>query len=335
MDFAALMSKEISKAKAPASATPDGKKYKKRADEEADRQAAYAAHQAQLEKDRVARETQKRKREEEEAEAKEEREEKRRRLAEESKIRREKEEKEEEARRRKRVGLPELVEKEKEEVVDDDDIVEAELVGLLEEIGEPTSLPGENHRQKVRRYRRVTTVMTTGPIPTSLKLVDEKDMKVEKMPPPEDVEATKWLYRQLASYFTMVLKEWEDALLREDKRDTFASKAAYNAMAQSKQNMTPLFRKFEKGDLDVGILEPVVEIVKAAQERRYVDANDGYLTLSIGKAAWPIGVTMVGIHERSAREKLHESDKGHVMGDEVATGGREAADGLDGWNGRD
>ncbi|ELR05973.1 mRNA splicing protein prp18 [Pseudogymnoascus destructans] len=317
MDFASLMSKEISKAKAPASATPDGKKYKKRADEEAERQAAYAAHQDQLEKERLAHETQKRKREEEEAEAKEEREEKRRRLAEESKARREKEEKEEEARRRKRVGLPELVEKEKEEAVDDDDIVEEEVLKLLEEIGEPTSLPGENHRQKVRRYRRVTTVMTTGPIPTSLKLVDEKDMKVHKMPPPEDVEATKWLYRQLASYFTMVLKEWEDALLREDKRDTFASKAAYNAMAQSKKNMTPLFRKFEKGDLDIGILEPVVEIVKAAQERRYVDANDGYLTLSIGKAAWPIGVTMVGIHERSAREKLHESDKGHVMGDEV------------------
>lgn len=78
-----------------------------------------------------------------------------------------------------------------------------------------------------------------------------------------------------------------------------------------------LFRKFESGDIDEGVLEPVVEIVKAAQERRYVDANDGYLRLSIGKAAWPIGVTMVGIHERSAREKLHESDKGHVMGDEV------------------
>jgi len=106
-------------------------------------------------------------------------------------------------------------------------------------------------------------------------------------------------------------------LEREEKRDTFASKAAYNAMVQSKENMTPLFRKFEKGDLDEGVLEPVVEIVKAAQERRYVDANDGYLRLSIGKAAWPIGVTMVGIHERSAREKLHESDKGHVMGDEI------------------
>ena len=62
----------------------------------------------------------------------------------------------------------------------------------------------------------------------------------------------------------------------------------------------------------------VLEIVHAAQERRYVDANDAYLRLSIGKAAWPIGVTMVGIHERSAREKLHESDNtAHIMSDET------------------
>lgn len=82
-------------------------------------------------------------------------------------------------------------------------------------------------------------------------------------------------------------------------------------------NIVQLFRKFEQGDLDDDILKPVIEIVQALQERRYVDANDGYLRLSIGKAAWPIGVTMVGIHERSAREKLHDGEKGHVMGDEV------------------
>lgn len=73
----------------------------------------------------------------------------------------------------------------------------------------------------------------------------------------------------------------------------------------------------EKDDMPNDLLAPIVEIVDALQERRYVDANDGYLRLSIGKAAWPIGVTMVGIHERSAREKLHNGEKGHVMGDEV------------------
>ncbi|KAF7528972.1 hypothetical protein G7054_g10017 [Neopestalotiopsis clavispora] len=147
-------------------------------------------------------------------------------------------------------------------------------------------------------------------------MVDEKDMKVDGTMP-KGKEARRYLFRQLASYFTMVLREWELALAQEDRRDTFESRAAVNAMVQSRENMVPLFRKLEKDDLDDDILEPVIEIVKAAQERRYVDANDGYLRLSIGKAAWPIGVTMVGIHERSAREKLHDGERGHVMGDEV------------------
>jgi pre-mRNA-splicing factor 18 len=78
-----------------------------------------------------------------------------------------------------------------------------------------------------------------------------------------------------------------------------------------------LFRRLEDGSIDEKIVPAIVEIVHAAQERRYVDANDAYLRLSIGKAAWPIGVIMVGIHERSAREKLHGGDKGSVMTDDV------------------
>ncbi|EEY16701.1 pre-mRNA splicing factor [Verticillium alfalfae VaMs.102] len=133
---------------------------------------------------------------------------------------------------------------------------------------------------------------------------------------PKDKEARKWVFRQLASYFTMVLTEYQRAMEAE-RSDTTASKAAYATMVQSRENMKPLFRRFEKGDVDDDLLAPIIEIVQAAQERRYVDANDGYLRLSIGKAAWPIGVTMVGIHERSAREKLHNGERGHVMGDEV------------------
>ncbi|KAG4413208.1 hypothetical protein IFR04_013673 [Cadophora malorum] len=314
MDFAALMNQAISGSKPKSSSEPEpSKKYMKRAEVEEERRQKYLAEQRALEAEKEAKLKQKRKREEEEAEAKQAREEKRRKFAEESRRRREEQEAEEERARRKRLGLPELI-KETSEEVDADDIKDEELVEKLREMGQPITLFGESHKQRLRRFRKLGIVMTTGPIPTSLELVEEKDMKVDTVPRGE-VER-KFLFRQLASYFTMILKEWE-AALEQEKRDTFASKAAYNAMAQSKENMTPLFRKFEKGDVDEGVLEPIVEIVKAAQERRYVDANDGYLRLSIGKAAWPIGVTMVGIHERSAREKLHESDKGHVMGDEV------------------
>lgn len=315
MDFAALMSKEISKAKAPAAAEPS-KKFLKRSEVEAQRQADYLAEQKRIEDERRARENQKRKREDEELEAKAQREEKRKKLAEESRIKREREEKEAEAAKRKKLGLPPLEEKVEEEILEDD-VPDEELQQKLREIEEPAKLFGESHKQRLRRWKKVGTVWTTGPIPTSLRLVPEDEMKVDKVPPKDDVEGRKYLFRQLASYFTMVLKEYEDALAREKETGTFASADAKRAVREAIANMTPLFRKFEKGDLEDSILEPVVEIVKAAQDRRYVDANNGYLRLSIGKAAWPIGVTMVGIHERSAREKIGEENKGHVMGDEV------------------
>ncbi|KAI8966225.1 hypothetical protein F5Y11DRAFT_187402 [Daldinia sp. FL1419] len=331
MDFASLMSKELAKATGAStpptdssSSTSNNKKYIRRSEAEAQREAAYRAEQKALEEKRAAKAAEKRKREEEAAEEAKAREEKRRKLEEETRRRREEQAAEEERRRRKRLGLPELPKEDGSSgsregsaaAEGEEDIPEEELISKLRELGEPATLFGETHRAKLKRYRRLTTVVTAGPIPTTLQLVEEKDMKVDGSIP-QDKAGRQYLFRQLASYFTMVLREWEAALAREENRDTFAGKAAINAMVSSRDNMVPLFRKFEKGELEDDILKPVVEIVQAAQERRYVDANDGYLRLSIGKAAWPIGVTMVGIHERSAREKLHDGERGHIMSDEV------------------
>ncbi|KAI2626715.1 hypothetical protein GGR54DRAFT_482019 [Hypoxylon sp. NC1633] len=333
MDFAALMSQEIAKATAPSAnststptttATPSSKKYLRRSEAEAQREAAYLADQKALEEKRAAKAAEKRKRDEEAAEESRQREDKRRRLEEETRQRREEQAAAEERRRRKRLGLPELPppkddsrEGSADDGDDDEDIPSAQLVARLRELGHPATLFGETHRARLRRYRRLTTEVTSGPIPTTLRLVDERDMKVSSESIPQDRAGRAYLFRQLASYFTMVLREWEVALAREERHDTFAGKAAVNAMVSSRDNMVPLFRRFEKGELEDDLLKPVVEIVQAAQERRYVDANDGYLRLSIGKAAWPIGVTMVGIHERSAREKLHDGERGHIMSDEV------------------
>lgn len=45
---------------------------------------------------------------------------------------------------------------------------------------------------------------------------------------------------------------------------------------------------------------------------------DQYINkIAIGNAPWPIGVTMVGIHERSAREKIHTNSVAHIMNDET------------------
>lgn len=240
MDFAALMNKELSKTKKGSGS--DEKKYLKRSEIEAQRKEAYLAEQKAIEAERQAKAAAKRKREEDAATENAAREEKRRKLAEDMRRRREEQEAEEERARRKRLGLPELVKAKSEDAEDgvhaSDDVPEEELVEKLRGLGEPVVLFGESHAARVRRYRRLTTVVSKGPIPTTLELVDEKDMKVDSELP-KDKEGRKWLFRQLASYFTMVLTEYERAMEAE-RRDTSASKIAYNAMVQTRENMKPV-----------------------------------------------------------------------------------------------
>jgi pre-mRNA-splicing factor 18 len=328
MDFASLMKSQISSAKPSGT----GSKYLKRSEVEARRQADYEREQAELEKARLERLEKKRKRDGEEAERTAAREAKKKRLAAESKKRAEEEAEAEENARRKRLGLPEL--EKKSDAAEgallkegEEDMADEELREKLRELHEPRVLFGETHVQRLRRYRKLTAKalappMSKGPIPTTLQLVDEKDMKVPETVP-KDAEAKLFLHRQIASYFDMVLSEWQLALARRDKetKESFSGKQAYNSYLQARDNLIPLIRKLENDTIPDVILSAVNEIVNLMQLKRYVHANDAYLRLSIGKAAWPIGVTMVGIHERSARERLHESEKAggqaHILADET------------------
>lgn len=49
----------------------------------------------------------------------------------------------------------------------------------------------------------------------------------------------------------------------------------------------------------------------------FFQANDAYLEMAIGNAPWPIGVTMVGIHARTGREKISSRNVAHVLNDET------------------
>jgi pre-mRNA-splicing factor 18 len=51
--------------------------------------------------------------------------------------------------------------------------------------------------------------------------------------------------------------------------------------------------------------------------REYIATNDAYLALAIGNAAWPIGVTSVGIHSRTGRERIFSQKIAHVLNDET------------------
>ena len=327
MDFAALMAKEISKAKGSDAKPSDKetgkgspavptKKYLRRGEEEAARVEAYNKEQERLAREREERISNKRKLDEEEADRNRAREEKKRRLAEESKARREQEEAAKERERRRKLGLPEL-ETTPAEGDAEEDIEEEELIKKLRDMDAPIRLFGEDYRGRLRRYRRLVQraavpkqKVTDGPIPTTLEPVSGGQMIIPSKIP-KDQENRLFLFRQLGSYFNMVLSEWELALAKRDiaVRESFQGKQAYGAMTQSRENMAPLFRLFEKADLEDGLLEPIVEIVHKAQQRRYVDANDAYLRVSIGKAYVPshfsAQLTLVLTYLQSLAHRCH------------------------------
>ncbi|KDQ53112.1 hypothetical protein JAAARDRAFT_61426 [Jaapia argillacea MUCL 33604] len=116
------------------------------------------------------------------------------------------------------------------------------------------------------------------------------------------------------------LKEWEEAL---EERPEHIKRATQGKLAAATQKqaadyLKPLLKLLRSRSLPADVLARIAEIVHYMQKRQYQRANDAYLRLSIGNAPWPIGVTMVGIHERSAREKISSDQVAHVLNDEVS-----------------
>ncbi|KAK0540357.1 hypothetical protein OC842_000545 [Tilletia horrida] len=117
-----------------------------------------------------------------------------------------------------------------------------------------------------------------------------------------------------------LLKDWSTALAErpEEVQRSTQGKLAAATQVQAAEYLAPLFKLLRKRALAPDVLARLSEIVHFVQKREYRYANDSYLQLSIGNAPWPIGVTMVGIHERSGREKIFSSNVAHVLNDEVS-----------------
>lgn len=128
-------------------------------------------------------------------------------------------------------------------------------------------------------------------------------MDLEKI----DLELLKTDKRKLFNLISLFLK----ALLHEQKQLASETKKNPDTPAslpeihkQCKEHLKPFFKLLKKQSLPDDILSSLASICSLMQKREYVAANDVYLKLAIGNAPWPIGVTAVGIHERSAQEKI-------------------------------
>uniref|UniRef100_A0A1Q3FD33 Pre-mRNA-splicing factor 18 n=1 Tax=Culex tarsalis TaxID=7177 RepID=A0A1Q3FD33_CULTA len=116
-----------------------------------------------------------------------------------------------------------------------------------------------------------------------------------------------------------LLKMWNDQLNSGTQAERTATKwkIARATFEQTRLYLKPLLRKLRNKTIPEDILDSLTDITKSLLKRHYIQASDAYLTMAIGNAPWPIGVTMVGIHARTGREKIFSKNVAHVMNDET------------------
>lgn len=234
-----------------------------------------------------------------------------------------------------------------EEIEAVDTNLNREIEKKLKSRGEPIKLFGENDRQRMARLKlletkeeersggqrndfyellkeegnetltkRIKTKEDEDHLQVSVASVEDIKERINRNLLIKDRTKTREL---IELFFHTLIKEWQSDL---DSRSEEIKKSTNGRMTsatfqQTKEYLGPFFRMLKRDELYDDILSHVVDIVGFLQEREYVRANDTYLRMSIGNAPWPIGVTMVGIHERSAHEKINTGSVAHALNDEV------------------
>jgi len=291
------------------------KKFIRQKDVAADRERRYREEQERLKAEREAKaaakleETRKR-----EAEAR----------AREARIKKEKEDK---------LALTRLVEK----TVTDDEVMQR-----LHELGEPRKLFAETaearktrleeaerdaviERKRKARLEAAKADDTPELEPLENLSPDAEELQIRLSDMKKNPDK---LYEKLYRYFRVICQEWSKSM---DERDPEVKNSpegleALKIQQQCLEDFRPLIKSLKRKvfpiprhsltkNLEPGVFQLITEMMYYCQQREYLQASDIYYKLSIGNAAWPIGVVAVGIHERSSADKIQYAS--HVFNDEA------------------
>ncbi|XP_055903066.1 pre-mRNA-splicing factor 18 [Eupeodes corollae] len=228
-----------------------------------------------------------------------------------------------------------------------------EVIRRLRERGEPISLFGETELESFHRLRycEISQPETNrgfrNDFQEALEQVDQAYLnemfantpttKVEKQTDEAEIDdSVSWesiheMARTMGrgnkehdmdviiTLLTFLLKLWNDQITSYSAQEKQSTKVkmARVIYTQTKEYVKPLFRKLKHKNLPDDILDSLRDITKHLLSRNYIHASDAYLEMAIGNAPWPIGVTMVGIHARTGREKIFSKNVAHVMNDET------------------
>lgn len=146
----------------------------------------------------------------------------------------------------------------------------------------------------------------------TLKNVEEECMEKKE----NHKEHEQYVNKETVIYkwIKSTMKEWSEEIEQINDSSKKIKQATY---LQTHKDLKPLEKKLKKKTLEPDVLDKIFNVIDACQKRNFRAAHDAYMLLAIGNAAWPMGVTMVGIHERAGRSRIFTSEVAHILNDET------------------
>lgn len=117
-----------------------------------------------------------------------------------------------------------------------------------------------------------------------------------------DTSKLKYLSLQCNLYIHEILNNWD-----EESNDYHGE-----LLIDTKKSLFPLLIQLRRGTLAEDLVISLASVLYHLQQPKENNlAIESYMKLSIGNVAWPIGVTSVGIHARSAHSKI-QGENGQI-----------------------
>eukprot|EP00698_Gefionella_okellyi_P018323 TRINITY_DN5481_c0_g1_i2.p1 TRINITY_DN5481_c0_g1~~TRINITY_DN5481_c0_g1_i2.p1 ORF type:complete len:321 (+),score=81.97 TRINITY_DN5481_c0_g1_i2:28-990(+) len=202
-----------------------------------------------------------------------------------------------------------------------------EVKRLLRKANAPVTLFGETDAQREKRlrdYQLLHAIDDRDVAGLNQEQLLEKDGDHESDDEEDrsagaagtEISAEKEPELFIITWLKQSMQQWKDHL---DQAGEAAGKLELANWKQSVRFLRPLYKVLRTKTVLEDVRANLVKIVEMCHQQEYVQANDYYLRMSIGNSAWPMGVTAVGIHQRSAREKIanSQSQVAHVLNDET------------------
>ena len=123
----------------------------------------------------------------------------------------------------------------------------------------------------------------------------------------------------ILKWIKKMMRIWEEDFINRDPDSMDGADARFEIgnYMQTKKDLKALIKLLYHQNLNNEILHTLYLMIRYSLFKDYIRANDKYYDLGIGNAPWPMGVTMVGIHERSGRSKIYSSQVKHILNDET------------------